>query len=529
MQISQHIKLNSILLFFGSLILFTVGLSTQEIIGFDSRFYLFIQEMWRYGLSFFPMTYHQPYPDYPASSTAVIYLIAKLFGGVNKLAAVLPTAILAAATLTLTYNIGSLQHKRWGFAAAMLMLLTSAFIKSARGISLDMYPTAITTACFYLIYSADKENKPQRAHWIYPLLFLGFAFRGPIGLVVPAGVICSYYLINQNFKKFFLSGLIAFLLLSICTGLLLALAHHVGGESFMQDVLRMEILGRMDNHFLPRYFYFTNSFASYALVYPLVWLTLGGVVFYAWRARDFSDDKKFIWQLVGWMLIIMIGMSIPDDKKVRYVLPMLPAIALIAAYPLVAPSSQRYFVLLRKIYTQIWLVFPFLLILLTLAAARYLNINTSAIYIFVLLQIINLMAAYLFKIPRENIFLGIAALSFVIANIMIVEPLQLKIERARDLVISVETQRIHDHAQLVFYREKPDGLPIKYLINMKNDDQPVFIANEKALVDFPERAYFITSESYYAALPQHLAAAFKVIARDTLGHIKVVIFTNKQR
>src|SRR3990167_2636838 len=71
-------------IFLGSLFLFTWGLSDQEVISFDSRFYLFALEMWRHGLSWFPTTYHQPYPDYPALSTIFIYLAAWLAGGLNK-------------------------------------------------------------------------------------------------------------------------------------------------------------------------------------------------------------------------------------------------------------------------------------------------------------------------------------------------------------------------------------------------------------------------------------------------------------
>ena len=92
---SAMIKLHSRLfevtgLFFFSLFLFTWGLSSQEVIGFDSRFYLFAQEMSRNGLSWFPTTYDHPYPDYPASAILLIYLLGDLFGTLNKFIAVLP-------------------------------------------------------------------------------------------------------------------------------------------------------------------------------------------------------------------------------------------------------------------------------------------------------------------------------------------------------------------------------------------------------------------------------------------------------
>ena len=61
-----------------SLFIFTWNVSTQEVIGFESRFYLFALEMWRHGLSWFPTTYHKPYPDYPVTSTILPTITARL-------------------------------------------------------------------------------------------------------------------------------------------------------------------------------------------------------------------------------------------------------------------------------------------------------------------------------------------------------------------------------------------------------------------------------------------------------------------
>jgi len=86
-------------IFIVSLFLFTWGVNSQEIISFDSRFYLFALEMWRHGISWFPTTYLEPYPDYTVASTVLIYGAASLFGGLTKFTAVLPSAIAAAITV----------------------------------------------------------------------------------------------------------------------------------------------------------------------------------------------------------------------------------------------------------------------------------------------------------------------------------------------------------------------------------------------------------------------------------------------
>src|SRR5687768_3598086 len=75
---------DGICIFILGLMCFTFGLSHQEIIGFEARFYLFALEMFRHGISWFPMTYHHPYPDYPVTSTLFIYGLSQVMGGLNK-------------------------------------------------------------------------------------------------------------------------------------------------------------------------------------------------------------------------------------------------------------------------------------------------------------------------------------------------------------------------------------------------------------------------------------------------------------
>lgn len=533
--IHRNIQEN-LLIFFGGLILFMIGSGSQEILGFDSRFYLFAMEMWRYGASWFPMSYHLPYPDYPAASTLLIYLTARLMGGVSRLAAVLPSAVLASITLVLTYRIGSLHSRRLGWCAVFFLLLTITFIKSARSISLDMYPTVICTGVFYLLYSAEREQMPGRITFIYPLLILGFVFRGPIGLVMPAGVICAYYLQTGNIKLLLRNGMISLILLLVCAGILLILARETGGEFFMREVLRMEVLGRMDNPYLPVYFYFIDSLKSYALAYPVAWLVLPGVAYYF--SRESSSGIRLVYLLSGWMTVILIGMSIPDDKKVRYILPMLPAVALIAAYPFIAPVSQRYFFYLRKLLSGICLVLPLLFILAVwyihgYARTHALSISIHYILILTVLFVIQILTLILFfaserRTWREPGLLFAAALAFVFTYLTCVEPIQAYFDGAREFVRSVEARRVHDKARLIFYREKPDGLPIKYLINMDNLDEPGFLDNESSLIQFVPEAFFVTSQSYYEELPASVSGRFQLIAKSRLGHIPVIVFTNQK-
>lgn len=538
---TKHNLLEATGLFFISLFLFTVGLYSQEVINFESRFYLFALEMWRYSFNWFPTTYHQPYPDYPVTSTALIYGLATLWGGLNKWVAVMPSAIAAALTVAFTYLIGALHSKRWGLAGVFFLFLTITFLKSARSIALDMYPAMVTTICFYLVYSADLKNHPHRVWWIYPLFILSFACRGPIGLVQPTGVVCIYYLLNKNFKKCFVVGLLAAILLVICTIILLLLAKHTGGAAFMQQVMRMEVLGRIEDHFLPKYFYFTNSLTTYALSFPVACFVIFGVLYYALK-RQSVHHLHFLFLLMGWMLVILIGMSIPGVKKSRYLLPMVPAIALLAAFPFAMRPNEKYFVMLQMILTRFFLYIPAIFILLmeifyyySLEQGWDFDIQYSSIAIvLVAIQIGVLIFVYRYLAQRyivNLIILGGAALAFVFAYINMIEPIDIEMNKAKAFVEAIEKERVTQQARLVFYKENPDGMPIKYLINMPqalpNAEQPFFINDPQSLLRFSDKAFFVTSENYFSALPKNVMSHYKIIASDAIGRVSVVVFTKK--
>lgn len=259
-----------------ALLLFIAGSWHQAIIGFDARFVLFAQEMLRHGPGFFPTTYGQPYADYLATSTLMTWLLSVPLGEVTSLTAWLPTAMASATIVVLVYRLTAPYSQRWGLLSIAILLLSSTFISETRAVSLDQMLAAISLAVFYLGYAHDHFGKGKRLHWLCLLVLFGFAIRGPIGLVIPTGMLCSYYLINRQWRQLFSFGLLALALLAACVGLLLLMAKLSGGESFMQDVIRMQFLGRMDGSEGSSgvLYYFTSSVGNYALAYPLAVLVL---------------------------------------------------------------------------------------------------------------------------------------------------------------------------------------------------------------------------------------------------------------
>ncbi|SFB44384.1 glycosyltransferase family 39 protein [Pseudomonas sp. NFPP24] len=485
-----------------ALLLFIAGNWHQAIIGFDSRFVLFAQEMLRHGPSVFPTTYGQPYADYLATSTLLTWLVSLPLGQVTSLTAWLPTAIASAFIVTLVYRLTAPYSQRWGLLSIALLLLSSNFISETRAVSLDQMLAAIALAVFYLGYAHDHFRSAKRLHWLYLLLILGFAVRGPIGLVIPTGVLCSYYLINRQWRQLFSFGLLALALLVACVGLLLLMAKLSGGESFMQDVIRMQFLGRMDGSegSSGLLYYFTSSLGNYALAYPMALLVLLAMVLSGRRAP--GPALQLVWYCAAAGLLVMVGLSIPQAKKARYVLPMLPMAAIIAAYPFQV-AHGRLFAGLRGLMLGIWTLLPTLLIVgLLLARPRYPEQLSHLGWVLGVLGGLQVLALVtLFKSRLRAVGPAFAAVLAVWASyILVVEPLERSIYDTRTFTLQVHEQVMQQRAPVVLHGLGKDAKAIKYMVNLDCDQVPLFTQQPADLKPLQGPAWLVMSQVDYEGL-----------------------------
>lgn len=500
--VSAPIRRQSLWLGLMALGLFSAGVYQQAAIGFDSRFVLFAEEMLRHGPSVFPTTYGQPYADYSALSTLFIWVLSLPFGQVNSLSAWLPSAIAGAVIVTLMYRLLAPYSPRWALLSIALMLMTNTFVTEVRAVSQDLMLAAIAFAVFYLGYAADHFSAPRRWLLIFALLLLGFAVRGPIGLVVPTGMLCSYWLLNRQWQRLFGFGLTAAVLLAASVGMLLWLAESRGGPLFMQDVVRMQFLGRMDGSegVSGSLYYFTGSLGNYALAYPLALLVLAAV----WlpHQRQAGPALRLLQYCTAAALIVMVGLSIPQAKKARYLLPMLPMAAIIAAYPFQV-AGGRVFVWLRGLMQGVWLLTPCVLIGVLLYAHRrfpeQLTSITSMLIILAALQVIAL--ATLFR-PRwrAQTLAFCAVLALWSVYILVFEPVERRLYDTQTFSRAAFALVQNDPAPLVLHGMGKDAKAIKFMVNIDEDLQPVFTESIQELEQLQLPAWLMMDARDYRAL-----------------------------
>lgn len=529
---SASLSCEVILVFLLGIFVSTIGLCHHEFVEFEARFGLFAQEMLRNGISFFPTTYNKFYPDYPATQTILTYLFSLLNNRITIFTAVLPTAIASALTLVFTYLIGITQNKTWGWYAVLLSLFTFAFLSTARTISLDQFSTAATACSFYSAYTAKLYQKPQRL-WLLPLSFLlGFAFRGPIGLIIPASVVCGFYLLEQDIKALALTIMGSVLLLLLCLFGLLAAAHHDGGQQLVKEVIKMQALGRMGvSNEPPFYYYLKTVFTNYAITFPIacvIWLC---TIKSFWRTPP-DQTLRLLRHLGFWLLIVLIGMSIPGDKKIRYILPITPAIALCAAYLFSVEHQQKLLLQLRLWVIRFCIALPYLglitvLMGLIISHIKHINLGIyyiSAIVLFCLQIIIGIIKKYKNYSELSNFIIGLAA--FITFYTCIAQPIAIEFNQAKPFVAQVESLR-QAQQTLVFYKIGPDGDDIKYMVALDKPLNPLFLQDSTELINFKSLAIFIATPQNFFALPKPLKNNLKILFIKNLGHQPYVVFTSK--
>ena len=502
-QVALQVQRRQSLILAGlALLLFVLGEHQQAAIGFDSRFVLFAKEMLRNGPSFFPTTYGQPYADYSATSTLFIWLLSLPFGGVSSLTAWLPTAIASAFIVLLMYRLVAPHSTTWALMSVALLLLSMTFITETRAVSLDQMLAAVSLSVFYLAYAHDHFAAPRRHGWLLGLLVFGFAIRGPIGLVIPAGILCSYFLLSGQWRRMIVVGVQALGLLLACMGVLLLLAWFSGGEAFVREVIRMQVTGRIDGTegaSGPLY-YFTSSLGNYALAYPLA-IVVALILLFTGRNQQ-GPALQLVKYCLAAGLIVMVGLSIPQAKKARYLLPMLPMAAIIAAYPFKGMSG-RAFALLRGFIQGLLLIMPGLLMLGLIVATKRVDVPVpslpSAFITLTILQIIAL--GLLFKTRwRAPGLAACAVLALWGSYMMVFEPLERSLYNTRSFTRNAMQLIDHAPAPVVLHRMGKDAKAIKFMVNLNHDLLPLFTQTEGELSALAPPLWIVMDQKDYATL-----------------------------
>lgn len=310
-----------------------------------------------------PMWNGELFFDYPVWGYWMVALSFRLFG-VSEWAARLPVALAASAVVLAGFGLlwfsasGEEElRSRWRRAAfgAALLALNPGWIGWGRSSVTDMFlasAIALSLFGFFLSYSQPPGSGARRLGFVAMPLFSAIAVlaKGPVGLVLP-GLVVLVFLIIQGQLLAFLRRLpllpVALIFLVVVLPWYV-LAAHAHGMAFLGGFFGFSNIQRFTSvlyrHAGPWHFYLPwvlLLLLPWSFHLPLALVRLRFWKLKAWRRQP--PQAQLAQFCLVWFLAVLLFFSAAATKLAGYILPLVPAAALLLAlywFPLanVAPA-----------------------------------------------------------------------------------------------------------------------------------------------------------------------------------------------
>jgi 4-amino-4-deoxy-L-arabinose transferase-like glycosyltransferase len=244
-------------------------------------------------------------------------------------------------------SVGEENQKREGLGrfSALVWLSSLGAIVFSRGASFDIVVTMTVTgalACFFAwrlpeVTRSGSDRKVVSDQLLlvcfYLLIGLSLLAKGLIGIVIPFGVLLFYYLLRREWpNRKFLKSLVwgVPLALLVFAGWFGPMLSRHGWRFVDQFIIQHHFARFITNKFhhpAPFYFYLP---VLVALALP--WTLFLGAAFFTsrrwrWRGRTPLDRLRVF--ALCWIVVPLVFFSLSESKLTAYILPALPAVALL--------------------------------------------------------------------------------------------------------------------------------------------------------------------------------------------------------
>ena len=334
----------------------------------ETRYASVAWEMWLRGDFLVPHINGEPYSHKPPLLFWLIQLGWGLFG-INDWwpRLVAPLCALAAVPLLLKLEKLLWDEKREQDSDSIWVLFgTLLFAGFVTLLMFDLLLMLCAMVAMIGVLYLSKDKKFKGVLWLGAGIGLGVLAKGPVILlhVLPAAVVAPWWSprIREKPGRWYLD-----LLLGVLLGAVLALAWalpaaYFGGEEYRRAIFWGQTAGRVSESFAHRapWWYYLPLLPVILFpwfVWPRFWKGLAEL-----KSDSEKSGVKF---LAVWMVLTLVGFSLVSGKQAKYLVPMLPAFALLAGCALSKlKSPARWWEMLLP--TIGFLAFPAVLAILRL-------------------------------------------------------------------------------------------------------------------------------------------------------------------
>ncbi|BEV73620.1 glycosyltransferase family 39 protein [Paludibacterium sp. THUN1379] len=282
----------------------------------------------------------------------------KLFG-ITEFAARLWPALAGFLSIGM---VGLTARRLWGsdagHLAAMIMGSSSWVMLNSHFLNLDTGLTCFLTMtlCAFLLAQREDAGRSERRGWMW-LSWAGMAgailCKGLIGIAIPGAVLVFYSLLFRQFafwrRLHLISGIILLLALTAPWLVLVSLKNPDFARFFFIHEHVERFLTTEHRRSGPIWY-----FVPFLLIGFMPWVTLLPAVLRQGMQRAGRESLQRDRLLLVWALFIFVFFSLSGSKLPSYILPMFPALALLAGHYL---SRQRPSVLMKHLLVPLlfWL------------------------------------------------------------------------------------------------------------------------------------------------------------------------------
>ncbi len=361
MHPSTLAKRGTVFLFLAILVFYFYGLGHLPFVGPDEpRYAQIAREMFLRHDLVTPRLGGHTWFEKPVLLYWMMMASFKLFG-VSEWAARLPAAVSGLLTIAAVYCIGRRIDRNaadenlqaYAFWSALVSATTLGIVVFSRAASFDIILTMTTTwaLAFYVLHEFERNERLRGVSLagFYTFIGLSLLAKGLVGIVIPIGVVSLYYLFQRRLPR-------RNTLLSLVWGLPLAL---IVAAVWYAPVIRLHGWTFVDQFFIQHHFarYVSDKYHHwrpvyyYLLVIPLLALPwtaflIGGLFPLGGRLKSarLSSGNRLSRLLVfalAWFLFPLLFFSFANSKLPGYIIPVLPAAALIVGESLWRIQSDQ--------------------------------------------------------------------------------------------------------------------------------------------------------------------------------------------
>jgi 4-amino-4-deoxy-L-arabinose transferase-like glycosyltransferase len=287
--------------------------------------------------------------------------------GFTEFAARLPAALLGLGTVLTTWWLGRrLFDRGTGLLAGVVLATSLEVVVLSRAVQHDIGLAFAQTLALALFYGAFTAPGGARRWWLagfYAAMGLGVLAKGPIGALLPGVIVGAFLLLSRRWDVLKAAvlcplGWLVFVVIAAPWYVAMSLRHDDYARYFFLEKNLGSFFGAGEPvHAEPIYYYVAVLFAGFlpwSCFLPLALLRAGG--------SPGRAERPALLYLMLWLGVIFVFFSLATSKLASYILPLMPAAALLTAWLwrdlLITPARD-----LRR--GVIWSWFP--LLALTLA------------------------------------------------------------------------------------------------------------------------------------------------------------------